>query len=301
MERLDSIAAARRWRSAQTGGVGFVATMGALHDGHLALLRRSRAETDRSLVSIFLNPLQFGPGEDLERYPRDLDTDLRLLREAGADAVFLPTQAAMYPPGFDTAVVVDGPLTQRLEAAQRPTHFRGVTTVVTKLLQVAQAHRSYFGMKDAQQLLVLTKLVRDLAIPTMIVPVPTVRAADGLALSSRNVYLDAGQRRAATAISRALDAAEARFAAGERRGDAIREAARTELAAQPLIDVQYVSCASLDTLEELERVAGTALVSIAAMVGGTHLIDNHWLGLPSGLGEPHADLGLLPPALRSDP
>ena len=301
MERLESIAAARRWRRAQTGSVGFVATMGALHDGHLALLRRSRAETDSSLVSIFLNPLQFGPEEDLERYPRDLDADLRLLREAGADAVFLPTQDVMYPRGFDTAVVVEGPLTQRLEAAQRPTHFRGVTTVVAKLLQVAQAHRSYFGMKDAQQILVLTKLVRDLAIPTTIVPVPTVRAADGLALSSRNIHLDAGQRHAATAISRALDAAEARFAAGERRGDVIREAARTELAAQPLIDVQYVSCASLDTLQELDRVVDTALVSIAAMVGGTHLIDNHWLGLPPGLGAPHADLDGIPPALRSDP
>ncbi|MDE2640273.1 MAG: pantoate--beta-alanine ligase, partial [Chloroflexota bacterium] len=188
-----------------------------------------------------------------------------------------------------------------LEAAHRPTHFRGVTTVVTKLLQVAQADRSYFGMKDAQQLLVLTKLVRDVTIPTTVVPVPTVRAADGLALSSRNVHLDPEQRRAATAISRALDAAEARFDAGERHGDCLRDAARAVLAAEPLIDVQYVSCAALDTLEELDRVGETALVSIAAMVGDTHLIDNHWLGLPAGLAAPHADLGLLPPALRSDP
>jgi pantoate--beta-alanine ligase len=301
VQRLESIAEARRWRRAQRGSVGFVPTMGALHDGHLALLRRSRAETDTSLVSIFLNPLQFGPGEDLDRYPRDLDADLRLLEQAGADAVFLPTQDVMYPPGFNTAVLVEGPLTQRLEAAHRPTHFRGVTTVVTKLLQVAQADRSYFGMKDAQQLLVLTKLVRDLAIPTTIVPVPTVRAADGLALSSRNVHLDTEQRRAATAISRALAAAAARFAAGERGADGLREAARTVLAAEPLVEVQYVSCASLDTLEELGPIDDTALVSIAAMVGGTHLIDNTWLGLPAGLGAPHADLGLLPPALRSDP
>ncbi|MXY78144.1 MAG: pantoate--beta-alanine ligase [Chloroflexi bacterium] len=301
MQRPDTIAEARRWRRAQSGRVGFVATMGALHDGHMALLRRSLAETDCSLVSIFLNPLQFGPGEDLDRYPRDIDGDLRLLEAAGADAVFLPTRDVMYPPGFDTAVLVEGPLTQRLEAAHRPTHFRGVTTVVTKLLQVAQADRSYFGMKDAQQLLVLTKLVRDLAIPTTVVPVPTVRAADGLALSSRNIHLDPAQRRASTAITRALDAPEAPFAAGARPRACRRAAARAVLAAEPLVDVQYVSCASLDTLEELDRVGETALVSIAAMVGATHLIDNHWLGLPAGLGAPHADLGLLPPALRSDP
>ena len=301
MQRLESIDAARVWRRGQTGSVGFVPTMGALHEGHLTLVRRSLAETNTTLVSIFINPLQFGAGEDLDRYPRDLEADLRELEEAGAPAVFIPSTEIMYPSGFDTVVEVQGPLTQRLEAEHRPTHFRGVTTVVTKLMQVGMADRTYFGMKDAQQILVLAKLVRDLAIPTTIVPVPTVREADGLALSSRNVYLDEQHRTAASAISLALHATTERFGEGERSADVLRAVAHAILDAEPLIDVQYVSCASIDTLEELEGIEATALVSIAAMAGETHLIDNHWLGLPDGLDAPHVDLALLPPALRSDP
>ena len=301
MQRLETIAATRAWRRAQVGSVGVVPTMGALHEGHLTLVRRARAETDATLATVFVNRLQFAPSEDLDRYPRDLEADLAMLAAEGVDAVFFPDESSMYPPGFDTAVEVNGPLTQRLEAAQRPTHFRGVTTVVTKLMQITQGDRSYFGMKDAQQILVIAKLVRDLAIPTTIVPVPTVRDPDGLALSSRNVYLGEAERRAASAISRALGAAAARFLAGERSGDVIREAAREILAQQPLVDVQYVSCASLETLEELDRVGQTALVSTAAMVGATHLIDNHWLGLPAGLELPNADLSGLPAPLRSDP
>ena len=273
--------------------------MGALHDGHLALVRRSRAETDATLVSIFLNPLQFAPGEDLDRYPRDLDADLHLLQDAGVDAVFLPTTQTMYPPGFDTHVEVAGPLTQVLEAATRPSHFRGVTTVVTKLMQIAGAHRCYFGMKDAQQILVLAKLVRDLAIPTTIVPVPTIRDPRGLARSSRNVYLDDAQRHAASAISRALDTAHARFDAGECDAQVLRDAARAVLNDEPSLDIHYVSCADLDTLADLDQVPAAALLAIAASVGETHLIDNHWLGLPPGLDLPHADLSQLPPALRS--
>lgn len=300
MQRLQTIAAARAWRRSQTASVGVVPTMGALHQGHLELVRRARAETGATLATLFVNPLQFAPSEDLDRYPRDLDADLALFEAEGVDAVFLPTEAIMYPPGFDTSVEVNGPLTQRLEAAHRPTHFRGVTTVVTKLMQITQGDRSYFGMKDAQQILVLAKLVRDLAIPTTIVPVPTVRDPDGLALSSRNVYLGEEERRAASAISRALDTAEARFAAGERSGDVLRETMRELLAAEPLVNVQYVSCASLETLEELESIGETALISTAALVGATHLIDNHWLGLPHGLERANPDLSALPAALRTD-
>ena len=301
MQRLDSIAAARAWRRRQHGGVGFVPTMGALHEGHLSLVRRSLAETDTTLVSLFLNPLQFAPDEDLDRYPRNLDADLRLLQEAGVGTVFLPTAQTMYPPDFDTIVEVMGPLTQRLEAASRPSHFRGVTTVVTKLMQIAQADRSYFGMKDAQQLLVLAKLVRDLAIPTTVVPVPTVRDTDGLALSSRNVYLGKSDRRVATAIPRALDCARALFDDGQRHAEILRRAAHDVLAAEPSLELHYVSCAALDTLAEVDRIDGTALLSLAATVGGTHLIDNHWLGLPADLDLPHADLSRLPRPLRSLP
>ena len=309
MQRLDSIADARAWRHSRSdaqrhtrrGSVGFVPTMGALHQGHISLVRRSLAETDTTLVSIFLNPLQFAAGEDLARYPRDLDADLRLLQDAGVDAVFLPTEGTMYPPGFDTRVEVGGPLTQVLEAASRPSHFRGVTTVVTKLMQIAQADRCYFGMKDAQQILVLAKLVRDLAIPTTIVPVPTVRDPDGMALSSRNVHLSHAGRRAATAISRALRSARTRFDAGERNVETLRRAARAVLAEEPSIQVDYVSCAALDTLREIDLIDAAALLSIAATVGGVHLIDNEWLGLPPGLDQPHADRSVLPPSLRSTP
>ena len=297
MERLTTIAAARSWRASLRGALGFVPTMGALHAGHLRLVQRARAANDHVLVSIFLNPLQFAAGEDLDRYPRDLEGDCRLLSQAGVDAVYLPTVEAMYPPGFSTSVEVQGPLTERLEAAHRPTHFRGVTTVVTKLFQIAGADRSYFGMKDAQQLLVLAKLVRDLAIPTTIVPVATAREADGLALSSRNVYLAPADRAAATAIPRALAAARARCDDGERDAEALRAAARAVLDAEPALDVQYVSCAHLDSLAELDAVPDLALLSLAAVVGGTHLIDNHWLGLPPG----DPPLGALPPALRSAP
>lgn len=297
MERLTTIATARSWRAAVRGAIGFVPTMGALHAGHLRLVQRARAGNDHVLVSIFLNPLQFAAGEDLDRYPRDLEGDCGLLSEAGVCAVYLPTAEAMYPLGFSTSVEVQGPLTERLEAAHRPTHFRGVTTVVTKLFQIAGADRSYFGMKDAQQLLVLAKLVRDLAIPTTIVPVATVREADGLALSSRNVYLGPLERAAAAAIPRALAAARARFDGGERDATALRAAVRTVLDEEPALQVQYVSCADLEALAELDAVADVALLSLAAVVGGTHLIDNHWLGLPAG----DPPLGALPPALHSAP
>jgi pantoate--beta-alanine ligase len=278
MERLTTIAAVRRWRE-RAGAVGFVPTMGALHDGHLELVRRSRSADESVLVSIFVNPLQFGPNEDFERYPRDLDGDCARLAAAGVDAVFFPTVEEMYPAGFGTHVEVSGPLTERLEAASRPGHFRGVTTVVAKLLLIAQATRAYFGMKDAQQLLVVSRMVRDLAIPTAIAPVPIVREADGLAMSSRNVYLTPELRAAAAAIPRALQAGADAYGGGERSAEAIRGAVEAVLAREPVLQAEYVSCARIDTLEEWERVAGPALLSLAVRAGETRLIDNRWLGV----------------------
>lgn len=274
-----TIAAVRRWQASVDGVVGFVPTMGALHAGHVALVRRSLAENAQTIASIYVNPMQFGPSEDLSSYPRSMDDDCGLLTALGVAAVFLPSVAEIYPPGFATSVEVGGPLTEHLEAASRPEHFRGVTTVVTKLMQIVRARRTYFGMKDAQQLLILAKLVRDLAIPTEVAPVATVRDADGLALSSRNVYLSAEERAAALVIPRALEAAEQLYASGERRGAPLREAMFVRLAEERRFVPDYAVCASVETLEDLESVEGPALLAVAGSVGGTHLIDNRWLGV----------------------
>jgi len=233
-----AIAGVRAWRR-QVANVGLVPTMGALHDGHLALVRRARAECDNVAVSIFVNPKQFGPTEDLERYPRPLERDLQLLREQNVDLVFLPTVEEMYPPGGETAVV-PGALARRLEGHSRPGHFRGVATVVTKLLSIVSPDRAYFGEKDGQQLRVIQALVRDLCLPVEIVPVPTVREPDGLALSSRNVYLSPEGRRAATVLWRALRAAEASWRSGERRGRRLRDTMQATINAEPLATADYV-------------------------------------------------------------
>lgn len=289
MDRLETVDQVRAWRGSGTD-LGFVPTMGALHAGHLALVEQARADNTRSgsgrvIVSIFVNPLQFGPDEDLDRYPRDLDRDLRQLAEAKVDAVFFPKLDEIYPDAFATTVQVDGPLTERLEAASRPGHFAGVTTVVAKLFQIVQPARSYFGMKDAQQLLVIAKMVRDLAIPTALVPVPTVREPDGLAMSSRNAYLSPEARAAAAAIPRALAAAASVYEGGERDAGRLRQRVETALAEEPLLRPQYVSCARLDTLEEWDQVDGAALLSLAVEAGPTRLIDNRWLGLAGDLPE----------------
>lgn len=278
MDRLDTIAAVRAWR-APLGDVGFIPTMGALHAGHLALVRQARAENAHVIVSIFVNPLQFGPDEDLDRYPRDLEADLAQLVEAGVDAVFFPSLEEMYPDGFVTAVEVRGPLTERLEAASRAGHFAGVTTVVARLFGIVQASRSYFGMKDAQQLLVVAAMVCDLAIPTTIVPVPIVREPDGLAMSSRNVYLSGPERTAAARISAALEAGAAAHAAGVRESEPIRSCVSRLIEAEPLLRPIYVSCAELASLGEWETIEGPALLSVAVEVGAVRLIDNRWLGL----------------------
>ena len=254
--------------------LGIVPTMGALHDGHLSLVDRARADSGAVAVSIFVNPTQFGEGEDFSKYPRDLDSDLQLLREHGVDLVFVPNVAEVYPPGFGTWVDV-GPVADRLEGAARPGHFRGVATVVAKLFGIAQPDRAYFGQKDGQQTVVVCKMARDLDMGLEIVVLPTVRETDGLAMSSRNVRLNSAQREAAAAVYRGLSAARDLWIRGEADASAIRDAVRRELEAEPLLGtVDYVSVASPRTLEELERAEPGAMLSTAVHLGPIRLIDN---------------------------
>lgn len=279
MDVLAAPAEMRAWHAARPdAALGLVPTMGALHEGHLSLARRSLAENEATVASIFVNPAQFGPGEDLARYPRDEARDLRLLRALGVDAVYLPDAAAMYPDGYETYVTVEG-LARRLEGASRPAHFRGVATVVTKLFIAVRPDRAYFGRKDAQQLRVVRRLARDLDLPVAVVACDTVREADGLAMSSRNANLSPADRAAAPVLARALRAAAARYAAGERSADALRAAARETLAAEPRAAVDYVSLADAASLAEIEGEArGPALLSLAARFGPVRLIDNVELG-----------------------
>ena len=254
--------------------IGLVPTMGALHDGHLSLVDRARADSETVAVSIFVNPAQFGEGEDFTEYPRDLNADLELLRQHGADLVFVPDVAEVYPPGFDTWVDV-GPIADRLEGAARPGHFRGVATVVAKLFGIVQPERAYFGQKDGQQTVVVRKLARDLDMGVEIVVLPTVREADGLAMSSRNIRLNHEQRIAAAAVFRALSGGLDLWSGGERDASKITAAARQELGAEPLLGaVDYVSITSPDTLEELELVKSGAMLSTAVHLGPIRLIDN---------------------------
>jgi pantoate--beta-alanine ligase len=273
MRVVHTIAEARAVRRALPGTWGFVPTMGYLHEGHLSLVRRARAENDRVAVSIFVNPTQFGPHEDYARYPRDLERDLRLLEPLGVDLVFVPSVEEMYPPGFQTWVIVEE-VSRPLEGASRPGHFRGVAMVVAKLFNILQPDRAYFGQKDAQQTVVIRRMVQDLNIPVEIVICPTVREPDGLAMSSRNTYLNPEERRAATVLFRALQAAKARYEAGERDAERLREAMREVIRAEPLARIDYVSVAHPETLQELERVEGPALLSLAVYIGTTRLIDN---------------------------
>ncbi len=274
MELLRSPAEMQRWRAAVRGTVGFVPTMGYLHEGHLSLVRLSRQRDDVTVVSIFVNPTQFGPNEDFERYPRDEARDLALLEAEGVHAVYLPTAASMYPPGYQTYVTVEK-LSQRLEGAARPGHFRGVATVVVKLFAAVQPHRAYFGKKDAQQLRIIRRMVRDLDLPIEIVAGETVREPDGLAMSSRNVYLSPEERAIAPLLYRGLCAARDAFAAGERDAERLRAAVREVVSREPRIALEYVSLADDETLEEIEgRVERPALLSLAARIGSTRLIDN---------------------------
>ncbi len=257
--------------------VGFVPTMGYLHDGHLSLVRCAKRDNRSVAVSIFVNPTQFGPNEDLENYPRDLERDLSLLEAEGVDLVWTPTAEVMYPPGFQTWVEVEK-ITKLLEGKYRPGHFRGVTTVVAKLFNGVQPQRAYFGQKDAQQARVIQQMVRDLNYPIEIVVCPIRREPDGLAMSSRNTYLTPEQRKAATVLYRALTAAKKAFEQGERDADALRKIMEDTINAEPLARLQYVSCADPDTLEELHGKVDKALLSMAVFVGKTRLIDNMLVG-----------------------
>ena len=255
------------------GTVGLIPTMGYLHEGHLSLIRRARQDCEHVVVSIFVNPTQFGPKEDLSKYPRDLERDLSLIEPLGVDLVWMPTPEVMYPDGFQTWVEVET-ITRPLEGAQRPGHFRGVTTVVAKLFNAVQPHKAYFGQKDAQQAAVIRQMTRDLNFPIEILVCPIVREPDGLAMSSRNIYLDPEERKAATVLYRSLNAAKNVYQNGERDAEEIRRIMREVLATEPLAQMQYVSCADYDTLEELETVTGKTLLSMAVFLGKTRLIDN---------------------------
>jgi pantoate--beta-alanine ligase len=263
-----------------SGEIGLVPTMGFFHEGHLSLMRQARAECETVVVSLFVNPAQFGENEDLGAYPRDEARDAELAAEQGVDLMFAPDVDEVYPPGFDTTVEVHG-LTNVLCGAHRPEHFRGVTTVVTKLLNMVQPDVAYFGQKDAQQATVIRRLVRDLDLPVRVEVLPTVREPDGLALSSRNAYLSAEERERALALSRALQAAGATVAEGRRDAASVLAAARQELDARG-VEPEYLELRSADDLSPAERVNGRTLLAVAARLGRARLIDNAILGDPNG-------------------
>ncbi|HEY5630454.1 MAG TPA: pantoate--beta-alanine ligase [Candidatus Limnocylindrales bacterium] len=257
--------------------VGLVPTMGWLHAGHVSLVERARAESATVVMSIFVNPRQFGEARDFEQYPRNEARDLAMAEAAGVDVVFAPGVDEVYLPGFDTVVSV-GAIARPLEGAARPGHFDGVATVVAILFALVGAERAYFGVKDYQQVAVIRRMALDLALPTQVVPCPTVREPDGLALSSRNARLSAEGRRRAAVLHRALAAGGACIRAGERSADAVREAVRVVLAEEPSASVDYVSAADPDTLAELMEIDGRALLSLAVRVEGVRLIDNELVG-----------------------
>jgi pantoate--beta-alanine ligase len=270
---VASIAEFRKLRKELESPVGFVPTMGYLHEGHLSLVRQAKAENPSAVASIFVNPTQFGPKEDFARYPRDPERDLALLEKAGTDVVFMPTAEAMYPPGFNSWVEVGG-LTEKLEGAARPGHFRGVATVVAKLFGIVQPDRAYFGQKDAQQLLVIRKMVKDLDMGIEIIAASTVREPDGLAMSSRNTYLNAEERKQAAVLYQSLKLAQQLYAGGEKDAGAIKKQMTALIQKQPLADIEYISIADSETLDELDKVKPPALVSMAVRFGKTRLIDN---------------------------
>jgi pantoate--beta-alanine ligase len=279
MEIVKNIEELTRARKKLTGPVGLVPTMGFLHEGHLSLVKFAKQNCASVVVSIYVNPTQFGPNEDFAAYPRDVDRDLSLLRNAGVDLVWTPTEEVMYPEGYQTYVTVEE-VTKVLEGAMRPTHFRGVTTVVTKLFNAVQPDKAFFGQKDAQQVAVLQQMVRDLNFNLEMVICPIVREADGLALSSRNIYLTTEQRQGALVLSRSLRKARSIYNNGERNARKIRQEMDEIFAQEPEARVQYISLADPKTLQELEKISDKALVSMAVYFGKTRLIDNTILGKP---------------------
>jgi pantoate--beta-alanine ligase len=273
MRTVTTIAELRAWRAEGKGAFGLVPTMGYLHEGHLSLVTAARRENERVAATLFVNPTQFGPSEDFTRYPRDLARDQALLVSAGCDLLFAPSVREMYPAGVETTIDV-GSVATPLEGERRPGHFRGVATVVMKLLQIATPDRAYFGEKDAQQLAVIRRLVTDLNVPVEVRGCPIVRESDGLALSSRNVYLSPEERRAATVLFRALGAAESRWRAGERRGATLQQAMVEVLGREPLARSDYAVAADPESFRPVDQAQGPVRLLLAVFVGKTRLIDN---------------------------
>ena len=277
MKIVETIADLKNLRLKLPGPLGFVPTMGYLHEGHLTLVRQARAENASVAVSIFVNPTQFGPHEDFKKYPRDTQRDLALLEGEGTDVVFMPSVDEMYPPEFNNWVEV-GRLGRRLEGASRPGHFRGVATVVARLFELVKPDRVYFGQKDAQQLIVIKKMVADLDMNLEVVAVPTVREPDGLAMSSRNTYLNPEERKQAVVLYQALTLAQRLYGEGEKDAEIIRQKMTALIQKQPLADIDYISIADAVTLDELDELKPPALVSMAVKIGKTRLIDNIVVG-----------------------
>jgi pantoate--beta-alanine ligase len=273
MKIVHSIAEMKGIRAGMIGSVGFVPTMGFLHDGHISLVALSKRDNSINVVSIFINPTQFGPKEDFNNYPRDEKRDISLLEKAGTDIVFIPSAQEMYPAGFATWVEVKN-VTEQLEGAVRPGHFRGVATVCNKLFNIVQPDKAYFGQKDVQQVLVIKKMVAELNMNLEIVVGPTLREADGLAMSSRNAYLKPDERKAAPVLYRALSMAQEMWLSGESNAEIVKAAMNAVLATEPLANVNYVSVADSATLIELGKITPPALVSLAVRIGKTRLIDN---------------------------
>jgi pantoate--beta-alanine ligase len=277
MKVVKTIAGLRKLRLKLPEPVGFVPTMGYLHQGHLALVRQARAENPSVVVSIFVNPTQFGPQEDFARYPRNPERDLALLEKERVDLVFMPTAEEMYPPKFNSWVEVGG-ITEKLEGASRPGHFRGVATVVAKLFNIVQPDKAYFGQKDAQQLIIIKKMASDLDMNLEVIAVPTVRESDGLAMSSRNTYLNPEERKQAVVLYQALKLAQKLNTEGEKDAESIRQQMTALIQKQPLAKIDYISIADAETLDELDKIKPPALVSLAVKIGKTRLIDNVVMG-----------------------
>lgn len=254
--------------------IGFVPTMGYLHDGHLSLINEAKSQNDVTVVSIFVNPTQFAPGEDLDAYPRDFDRDSQLAEAAGTDLLFFPDPGEIYPPGASTFVEVEGAITRKLCGQSRPTHFKGVTTVVNILFNLIQPNRAYFGQKDAQQVAVIKKMVRDLHLPVQIAVCPIVREADGLALSSRNVFLSPEERSQALVLSQSLATAKALYESGEDRVKTLKDQIVSQINTMPLAVIDYVDILDFETLADIETITAPALAAVAVRFGSTRLIDN---------------------------
>lgn len=274
VRKIDEIKAAARGAAREGKSVGLVPTMGYLHEGHISLMKKARAENDFLAVSIFVNPTQFGPSEDLDSYPRDLERDLRLCEEAGVDIVFAPESSEMYPEGYSTYVTVEGGVTSGLCGKSRPIHFRGVATVVTKLFNIVRPERAYFGQKDAQQVAVIKKMVRDMNQDVQVIACPIVREADGLALSSRNTYLSPSERQDALTLSSSLFGAVGLISSGEKSAAAVRGYIESRFAGIESASIDYIEIVDPDTMEPLSLISNRALIAIAVKIGKTRLIDN---------------------------